>query len=47
MESQKEATSAHFLAQMLNKAYPAVPKMALNICDVRDVAKAHVKVSLD
>ncbi|XP_042883889.1 uncharacterized protein LOC122260598 [Penaeus japonicus] len=31
------------MAQIVNRAYPGVPRVQFPICDVRDVAKAHVK----
>lgn len=45
LEGQKNATSVNFMAQIVNKVYPGVPRINFPICDVRDVAKAHVKVS--
>ncbi|XP_069180968.1 uncharacterized protein [Procambarus clarkii] len=43
IEGHKSATSVNFMVQIVNKAYPAVPRLNVPICDVRDVAKAHVK----
>ncbi|XP_063595452.1 uncharacterized protein LOC134772408 [Penaeus indicus] len=43
LEAHKSATSVNFMAQIVNRAYPGVPRVQLPICDVRDVAKAHVK----
>ncbi|XP_069998756.1 uncharacterized protein [Penaeus vannamei] len=43
LESHKSATSVNFMAQIVNRAYPGVPRVQFPICDVRDVAKAHVK----
>ncbi|XP_076036188.1 uncharacterized protein LOC143022089 isoform X1 [Oratosquilla oratoria] len=43
LESHKGATSMNFMTQVMNRAYPAVPRISFAICDVRDVAKAHVQ----
>lgn len=46
LEGHKNATSVELMAQIVNKAYPGVPRVQFPVCDVRDVAKAHVKVSV-
>ncbi|XP_071545349.1 uncharacterized protein [Panulirus ornatus] len=43
LEGHKNATSVNLMSQIVNKAYPGVPRLNFSICDVRDVAKAHVK----
>ncbi|XP_068222001.1 uncharacterized protein [Palaemon carinicauda] len=43
MESHKTSTSVTYMSQIINRTYPAVPKLMFPICDVRDVAKAHIK----
>lgn len=43
MESHKHSTSVSTMMQIINRTYPGVPKMSFPICDVRDVAKAHVQ----
>lgn len=43
MESHKNSTSVSYMMQIVNRTYPAVPKVMFPVCDVRDVAKAHVK----
>ncbi|XP_042209022.1 putative uncharacterized oxidoreductase YDR541C isoform X3 [Homarus americanus] len=42
-EGHKNATSVSFMVQIVNKVYPGVPRVQMPICDVRDVAKAHLK----
>ncbi|XP_047485902.1 phenylacetaldehyde reductase-like, partial [Penaeus chinensis] len=44
LEAHKSATSVNFMAQIVNRAYPGVARVQFPICDVRDVAKAHVKM---
>lgn len=43
MESHKASTSVSIMNSIVNKTYPALPRVQFPICDVRDVAKAHVK----
>lgn len=43
IEAHKSATSVILMANIVNKAYPGVPRVQFPVCDVRDVAKAHVK----
>lgn len=45
MAANKSSTSVGFVADMLNRKNPGVPKIMFYFCDVRDVAKAHVEVS--
>ena len=44
LESHRGATSVTIMSSILNKTYPGVPRVQFPVCDVRDVAKAHVKV---
>ncbi|KAK3866488.1 hypothetical protein Pcinc_027986 [Petrolisthes cinctipes] len=43
IEAHKNATSISIMGQIVNKAMPGVPRVSFPMCDVRDVAKAHVK----
>lgn len=43
MEAHRSATSVNIMASIVNKTYPGVPKVQFPVCDVRDVARAHVK----
>lgn len=43
MESHKGSTSVNYMTQIVNRTYPAVPKLMFPVCDVRDVARAHVQ----
>lgn len=43
MESHRFSTSVNIMAGIVNKTYPGVPRVQFPICDVRDVAKAHIK----
>ncbi|XP_063854037.1 LOW QUALITY PROTEIN: uncharacterized protein LOC135096465 [Scylla paramamosain] len=45
MESHRFSTSVNIMAGIVNKTYPWVPRVQFPICDVRDVAKAHIKHS--
>ena len=46
LESHKAATSVNTIVQLLNKTYPAHPRLAIGYCDVRDVANAHYKAMI-
>lgn len=39
------ASSVEVINTILNRKYPGVAPLQLVICDVRDVAKAHLKVN--
>lgn len=43
IEAHKGATSINIMGQIVNKAMPGVPRVSFPMCDVRDVAKAHIK----
>ncbi|KAG0710408.1 putative uncharacterized oxidoreductase [Chionoecetes opilio] len=43
LEAHKSATSVNIMSGIVNKTYPGVPRVQFPVCDVRDVAKAHVK----
>ncbi|KAG0723289.1 putative uncharacterized oxidoreductase YDR541C [Chionoecetes opilio] len=45
LEAHKSATSVNIMSGIVNKTYPGVPRVQFPVCDVRDVAKAHVKFS--
>jgi len=44
--SKNLATSVELIKRLLDKSTPAVPKMHFSICDVRDVAQAHLKAMI-
>ncbi|MPD01624.1 hypothetical protein E2C01_097160 [Portunus trituberculatus] len=44
LETHRTSTSVSLMTGIVNKTYPGVPRVQFPVCDVRDVARAHVKV---
>ncbi|XP_045119349.1 putative uncharacterized oxidoreductase C513.07 [Portunus trituberculatus] len=43
LETHRTSTSVSLMTGIVNKTYPGVPRVQFPVCDVRDVARAHVK----